>query len=621
MIKRILVSSCLLLLFLTAGLRAQFARTYGTSMDDSPVTILTTSDAGFIVFGNSLFSESPIWALKLAADGTVEWGKAYATPQNETLYSALTAPEGGYLMAGGSSSSLWLLKTDENGEPVWQRSIANVAATFTPPYGLCPAGDSGYFIVGSTNPSADSDAWVIKLSAGGDVIWQKAYGLAGWESGVSAAAAGDGGCVVVGKSDASGQGLDDLLVFHLDAAGAVSWQKTFSLAGFDDFDAPRIRRTSDGGYALTGRVFAGGIPAMFVIKLDVDGTLEWERSYSLAGGFDIQEAADGGFILTGGTGQDILVMKLDAGGAIVWQKAFGGPFLEEGAAVVQTQMGDYAAAGYTDSFGAGGRDLFVIRVSGGGELGNCGIDKRSNSDASTQDVTETVIGLSAQDTTAAIQTVDYAVSSTSGLSQTYHLCALDKVLTISSSLPLDPSVTSPPIGSHVNRGKRFVSISAKASVSIGGDTYNFSGWTGDVSSSATTVTIHISDDVSVRAEYYSVWDGDGDGGGRCFIATAAYRSPLHPAVRMLRRFRDRRLLTNGLGRAFVAAYSRWSPPAARVIASSAPLRLIARVALVPVIAFAFIVLKAGWLVSLLLMAAVTALAVRKVRLRLKGAHS
>ncbi len=76
---------------------------------------------------------------------------------------------------------------------------------------------------------------------------------------------------------------------------------------------------------------------------------------------------------------------------------------------------------------------------------------------------------------------------------------------------------------------------------------------------------------------------EGGGGGGCFIATAAFGSYLDPHVKVLRGFRDRYLLTNAPGRAFVNYYYRYSPPAVEVIKKHEALKAAARWALVPVV--------------------------------------
>jgi hypothetical protein len=83
----------------------------------------------------------------------------------------------------------------------------------------------------------------------------------------------------------------------------------------------------------------------------------------------------------------------------------------------------------------------------------------------------------------------------------------------------------------------------------------------------------------------------GGGGGGGFIATAAYGSYLDPHVIVLRNFRDRFLLTNSLGKAFVAFYYRVSPPLAQVIADREGLRVVVRISFLPLIGFAALVLK------------------------------
>lgn len=73
------------------------------------------------------------------------------------------------------------------------------------------------------------------------------------------------------------------------------------------------------------------------------------------------------------------------------------------------------------------------------------------------------------------------------------------------------------------------------------------------------------------------------GSPNCFIATAAFGSPMERDVLTLRQFRDDHLLTNGPGRAFVAAYYRISPPIAGMIRESEPARAVVRMLLSPVI--------------------------------------
>ncbi len=83
--------------------------------------------------------------------------------------------------------------------------------------------------------------------------------------------------------------------------------------------------------------------------------------------------------------------------------------------------------------------------------------------------------------------------------------------------------------------------------------------------------------------------GGGNGGGGCFIATAAYGSPLAPELDTLRKFRDQYLLTNQLGQLFVAQYYQYSPPLADYIRERENLRKIIRVGLKPVVKMAELV--------------------------------
>jgi hypothetical protein len=88
-------------------------------------------------------------------------------------------------------------------------------------------------------------------------------------------------------------------------------------------------------------------------------------------------------------------------------------------------------------------------------------------------------------------------------------------------------------------------------------------------------------------------DKGGGGKGGCFIATAAYGSPMERHVKTLCKFRDRFLLTNGLGEHFVRLYYSYSPPLASFITRHETIRLMVRFGLLPVAGLSWVCLEAS----------------------------
>jgi hypothetical protein len=87
-------------------------------------------------------------------------------------------------------------------------------------------------------------------------------------------------------------------------------------------------------------------------------------------------------------------------------------------------------------------------------------------------------------------------------------------------------------------------------------------------------------------------EGSGSGGG-CFIATAAFGSKFEKHVQLLRRFRDLHLMPHSVGRAFVKAYYRYSPPVADFIADHETVRMVIRWSLLPLIGLSWMLLHFG----------------------------
>jgi uncharacterized repeat protein (TIGR02543 family) len=120
--------------------------------------------------------------------------------------------------------------------------------------------------------------------------------------------------------------------------------------------------------------------------------------------------------------------------------------------------------------------------------------------------------------------------------------------------------------------------------------YSFSGWSGDVSSTNNSITITMNADKSVKANFSPMPVIDPK---KCFIATAAYGSPLHSYVKTLRDFRDRYLISSKFGRALVNLYYQYSPPMAEFIAKHKTLKVVVQINLLPLVAFSYSMVHFG----------------------------
>ena len=121
-------------------------------------------------------------------------------------------------------------------------------------------------------------------------------------------------------------------------------------------------------------------------------------------------------------------------------------------------------------------------------------------------------------------------------------------------------------------------------------------------------TVDVATDIPVSGGSAS----DGDGGDDCFIATAAYGTPLHPHLGLLREFRERYLRTSSAGRFFLSIYERHGPSLAALIQRHDILKGLTRIALLPVLGLCILILHTGPLPLIAFFFALCALVVYRV---------
>lgn len=289
-------------------------------------------DGGFIVGG---WTEPKDMALmKLDADGQIQWQRRFGSNHNQFGTSVAVLSGGGYALAGrsgGNDSESWILRVDEQGHLLWQRSFNHTAAK-EEPLDIGPTSDGGIVVTGySDDPALGERLFVMKLNSSGDLEWEKSSNETSDfnEKGYEVEQTSDGGYVVIGTVQAPN--VNDLWILKLDGTGSIQWQKTISLANFGATDIPpTIQQTADDGFILSATTYAvPGFEDILLWKLTATGDVQWQKKIGNAGNSeeanDIQQAADGGFLLVGlggfvGVGTGDLFLKLDSSGNILWKE-------------------------------------------------------------------------------------------------------------------------------------------------------------------------------------------------------------------------------------------------------------------------------------------------------------
>ncbi|HDZ14248.1 hypothetical protein LCGC14_1047880 [marine sediment metagenome] len=246
----------------------------------------------------------------------------------------------------------------------------------------------------------------------GKVAWIKNFGGSGDDTAQAIVSTSDGGFAVLGFSnsidgDLTGKTteVNDYWLLKLDSDGNVEWNKTYG--GSKDDRGQSLVHTNDGGYAITGYAMSDdgdgsnneGFHDNWIVKLDVAGNIEWEKSFGFSGhdhSYDIIQTDDNGFFFVGflditsaradgntekgggsltahGVGE-FWGTKIDPTGDLQWRGYFGGTNNDRAHAVVPSEDGGFVLSGFTESDDydisdtRGSYDFWMVKVDRNGNL-------------------------------------------------------------------------------------------------------------------------------------------------------------------------------------------------------------------------------------------------------------
>jgi hypothetical protein len=434
---------------------SRWARTYGGNDADVPSSMDKTLDGGFVIAGKTSSSSSAgyndIEITKIDGRGIVQWHRLIGGLNDEGATGIRQTPDGGFIVVGYSGahgpaySDLLLFKLSSTGELIWQKTIAGNYADDG--NSLALTADGGFIVSGGGAAAARGiDYWVIKFDANGNSQWQRLYGGLTADLPVQIKPTSEGGVIVLGYSYSYGSGGHPTIwIIKLSAGGDLQWQKEY----LTDSLPRAIASTSDGGFVFMADVVAtlDGDTDVFVMKVNSSGDRVWARflggpNDDSAGSLLI--ASDGGVVFSATTasfgrgGNDLWLVKLSSSGSILWQRTYGGTKNDSAGirdSLLEGGSGSLLVGGTTENWGAGKTDVWILRLFSDGTLDD------GNPIVGTSSATMTYFTGAADATTATVLS-----SAVSPGSPTFTIRAVAVASTLISEV-----LVSPPAGVTLQR--------------------------------------------------------------------------------------------------------------------------------------------------------------------------
>jgi hypothetical protein len=344
-----------------------------------------TYDGGYIIVGTTRSfgaGGSDVLLVKVNADGDTVWTRTYGGANDDAGLSVLeVASGGGYMVAGktqtfgGGGDDVYLLRVDPDGDTLWTRTYGGPSDDMGK--SLRRTHDGGYVIAGNTNSfgAGGTDVYLIRTDSDGDTLWTRAFGTATTERGYSVDETSDHGYIICGtRRNPVGPAAMDAYIVRVSADGESLWTKTYGVGDVNEY-LFEIREISPGVYMAAGEHQEFAIPGeAWLVRMDAAGDTVWTKWYSpgwfwdCAGASSMDLTNDGGYVLAGYAGncefmqQSFYIVKTDANGDTMWTSSYGGGNPDYARSVRQSYDGGYIVFGETSSYGNGNTDLYGVKL-------------------------------------------------------------------------------------------------------------------------------------------------------------------------------------------------------------------------------------------------------------------
>ena len=351
-----------------------WTRTYGGSFDDVANYVQQTLDGGYIIAG---YTESDgvggqdFYLLKTNSLGDIQWTHTYGGIGDDYCQSAQQTTDSGYVLIGDTYSfghgnrDIYLVKTNSLGDTLWTRTYGG--SGYDGSNDVKQTSDGGYIICGHIDfyGPHSGDLYLVKIDGIGDTLWTRTFRWGGYiDNATSIQQTSDGGYIVAGYTWLNNW---DVVLVKTDSLGSEQWSHIYHGNGGDFFTGIQI--TEGGGYIGAGCTSSWS--DCWLVMVDSLGDTLWTRTYGESSGeefLSLQKTIDGKYIMAGYTesliygGQELYIVKTDSIGDTLWTRRYGGTQDEKAHSIDNTTDGGYIAAGWTESFGSGGKDVYLVKL-------------------------------------------------------------------------------------------------------------------------------------------------------------------------------------------------------------------------------------------------------------------